>query len=275
MEMWSTSRLPYQPNGGLLSMREDLRVALATLEPVQDHVLYGCYTSAVRTSRPDAENILFYNVREEGFPQLCSRGVKFETVFHAPPPAYGNLATQALHHHLYQMQPPGQGFRYWNATNIVHTWCDVTMTPLDSARSPAPVWHAMRRALNGIACDPISTPSFGMRVTLSAPRAFNVARHVKALFDGLISAFHRHNGSDIHEISQRVSSRLGVSATQVSEMLMSTDGVALGPKCLLKRFRDGVQWHPADDKCVAAELLITEDPNGWQLSGELFEVEEG
>ena len=50
----------------------------------------------------------------------------------------------------------------------------------------------------------------------------------------------------------------------------------LGSRRLVKPFREGVQWNPADDACLAAEIHLQPQPHNppWQLSGSLFEIGE-
>jgi hypothetical protein len=52
------------------------------------------------------------------------------------------------------------------------------------------------------------------------------------------------------------------------------ESAVLGRQRLLWRWRNGVQWNPADDLCVAAEVVI--DPGieseAWSHSGEIFEA---
>jgi hypothetical protein len=43
---------------------------------------------------------------------------------------------------------------------------------------------------------------------------------------------------------------------------------------LLHRRGDGVQWAPADELCVAGEVLVAESEDGrWYLRGEVVELE--
>jgi len=44
---------------------------------------------------------------------------------------------------------------------------------------------------------------------------------------------------------------------------------------LLHKFGQNIQWNPADDTCVTADILFENYMDGvWSLSGELFKVEQ-
>ncbi len=255
-------------------MRDGLRVALNQLEQTDGHALYGCYTSDIRDRGCDAENILFYNVKDTGFPDLCGNGLAFERSFR-PAPAPPRPMAVVRHHHYYEMRPTDGEFRRWTRTRTILSWHDVAIEPLASGVKPAPVWHAMKMAALGNVSVTASAV-FGLRLTVGVPRPeqFNVASTVKPLLDGVISGLHAHDGHNLGDLSARLASQLDTAPSIISGLLMSDQGAALGERRLLHAWRHGVQWNPADDRCVAAAILVTGVTTGWQISGEIFEVEE-
>jgi len=272
VEVWSSNRLPFEPKGEMIGLRDAIRRAIDGLDPADGHALYGCYTSLDR-SLCDAENVLFYNVRDSGFPKLCAFGLTFERAFKTPPPS-ARPDLDALHHHYYEMRRPAHGFRAWTEGKSIVSWRDVAIEPIDAKMGPARAWRAMKTASFATISSETLTTAYGLRVIVSVPRgaAFSVSSRVKPLLDGVISAFHTHDGSDLEELSSRLAATLGASQDEVARLLMSEAGTALGTRRLLWRFRAGVQWNPADDGCVAAQVLVEESGAGWRLSGELFEV---
>jgi hypothetical protein len=112
---------------------------------------------------------------------------------------------------------------------------------------------------------------FALRLTLGIPAEVSSrpANLIKPIFDGVISALHQHDGSDIMELSSRVAADLKRSPDEIHTLLSSSVGAVLGPHPLLHRFGAGVQWNPRDDLCMAGELLITHTPQieTWTLWG--------
>ncbi|MBI5284872.1 MAG: hypothetical protein HY874_07230 [Chloroflexi bacterium] len=275
VELWSHHRLPFEAKGELRTMRDDLRVALSHLEPTEGHALYGCYTSGVQDYQCDAENILFYNVKDAGFPHLCRSGFVFERSFQLPPVPPRPMAI-ARHHHYYEMRPVGGAFRCWVPARTIVSWREIPIEPLTSEVKPAPLWHAMKTAALGVEAATGPPAVFGLRVTVGVPRTarFSVASAVKPLLDGIMSGLHVHDGHDLSDLSVRLADQLGTAPHVISQLLMSDRGAALGERRLLHLRGQGVQWNPADDRCVAAEILVANGDGGWRLSGEIFAVEE-
>ncbi len=76
------------------------------------------------------------------------------------------------------------------------------------------------------------------------------------------------------DLATRVAAHLQVTAREVQTLLLDPDRAVLGtlPRLLHARGR-AVAWSPADDFCLAGELLA-EDPagEGWSISGDIREI---
>jgi hypothetical protein len=103
----------------------------------------------------------------------------------------------------------------------------------------------------------------------------NSAGLVKRVFDGIISAFHSHDGGQLGEVSERLGRDLGECPHRITHQLTETRMGLLGARNLIWPFRTGVQWSPEDHKCVAGELFLNPGSfsDSWKLSGELYELE--
>ncbi len=99
---------------------------------------------------------------------------------------------------------------------------------------------------------------------------------VKSVFDGVVSAFQAHSDtSGITELAARVSRTLQADPADIQALLIDPQQAALGAKPrLLHRRGQGVQWSPADDLCVAGELLAeTSTASTWAIKGKIVELE--
>jgi hypothetical protein len=144
------------------------------------------------------------------------------------------------------------------------------------------VWLVMKAA-GALLTDqaPLNKEPFGLSVVIriprpAPPRHVNTAGIVKTLFDGIIASFHVYEGNHLAEICKRLGERLGRSPVEIAQYLTDDTGAALGKRRLVSLRADGIQWNPADDRCVAGELLIEAgDSPSFELSGQLFPVTQG
>jgi hypothetical protein len=107
--------------------------------------------------------------------------------------------------------------------------------------------------------DPPNYFSLSVRVGIPESARPNPVAIVKTVFDGIISALHFHNRQlTLQEVSERIATRLGLGPDEVASLLSDPSTAVLGGRNLVWRRADGVQWGPADERCVAGELLFVE-----------------
>jgi len=278
VELWSVKRLPFEPKGWLERMRADLRQAVPTLECGSGEVLHATYMSRI-TDPCDAENILFYNVGASYFIRSCAGGLRFERVFSRLPSAPDSLTEEPLHYQRYEVAKRGSGFAHWRSDGTLAQW-QLDYEAVRSSSSPTSIWYRTKRGLGEIAASTPSVPSkYGLSITLDYPAGsvVNASALVKPLFDGILSAFHSHDGMMVEEISRRLARQLEVEPADVARCLLSESNAVLGRRQLVFLRGKSVQWNPDDDRCVAGELFLNPSErrtDSWGLSGALFKVKE-
>ncbi|HYM14498.1 MAG TPA: hypothetical protein VEZ14_02985 [Dehalococcoidia bacterium] len=240
-----------------------------------EKVLHAVYVSPV-TDHCDVENVLFYNIGTGAFRQAMSNGVRFERSFSRVPVPPRWMTADAQHYQAYRLQGAVDGFSHWVRGATVATWDGVELPPLTSSTKVAAIWRAITMARSGIQVERTLDGRFGLHVVVEMPQpaaAQGVSSLMKPLLDGLISAFHRHDGSREAELSQRLATQTGSKAHEIARLL-GTDGMAaLGTRRLLWVRGRGVQWNPRDDDCVAGDVAIRASRGErWSISGALFEV---
>ncbi|GAS90826.1 uncharacterized protein RMCB_4922 [Mycolicibacterium brisbanense] len=241
------------------------------------------YSAADDGAFVDTENVLLYNVGSGALRPLMARSVTFERGYEMPlpPPASGLTEGAALHYQRYR-EARDNAFEFWRPGRQLAAFNGVPVGSVDD--KPAAVWKAIR----DFAAPPVETagaPSqflLNLHVTdTSETRPANSLVYiVKPTLDGIISAYHSHEGSDGHVEAQRLEEAgLGSSET-LPDQLLDRRWAALGGRRLLSPFgRTGVQWNPADDFCVAAHITLSTGGSvadghqaRWRLSGELTEA---
>jgi hypothetical protein len=281
IEARSFSRLPYRnekEDPWAAEYRKEIRRALAGLSCSLGEVFHALYISSDETRKCDAENILFYNVGESAFRNLAHSGLRFERWFSEPSSVKRGSASSLLfpHYYGYSVALSTDTFCFWTRGREVARFSGSGIGTLRT--TPEQVWYAIKQGnLRAIGSPLPAGGRFGVTARLHCSgRTKNAARLVKPVFDGIISAFHAHNGGQINEVSARLSARLRVSGPkQILDLLTDETNAVLGARNLVWPFRKGVQWGPGDDKCVAGEMLLENRTSGqsWTLSGEIYQVE--
>jgi hypothetical protein len=254
VEAWSTRRLQFEPKGWQVEFRAELRRALTALS-AETGFVSALYASAVR-DRSDVENVLFYNVGS-GFKTTTRRGVRFERSFHHPPPSPQPLTAEALHYHHYEPSSPGGEFTQWREQQVLAQFRQVPLRRLTPETKPGELWLALAEAAAEVAMPAANPEAISVCIRLRVPpQTSSATAIIKPLLDGLVSALHAHDGSSIDEISRRLASQLGIPPQRVAELLSDDRQAVLGVRSLIHLFGAGVQWNPADDLCVACEVVL-------------------
>lgn len=119
--------------------------------------------------------------------------------------------------------------------------------------------------------------TFSARFTIRPPdgQVRGLAGVVKGVFDGAISAFQAQtDAADLPELTSRAALHISATPEEIASLLGCRNRAVLGAvPSLLHRRGAGVQWNPADDFCVAGELLAaTSWSSRWALRGDILEV---
>jgi hypothetical protein len=274
VEAWSTVRLPYEPAGWLIDFRQTLRAAVSTLRSSPDQLLHAMYASK-SVALVDVENVLLYNVGMSAFRRASHCGIRLERSFTPPPtPPEGTWSGRALdHYHRYSRAPIDGGFSAWTVGPVLASFDDVDCTDV---RKPGSVFAAIRRTRRRPGMLGAAPSRFGLRLSVAPPRdsATDLTSVLKPLLDGVISAYHAHNGTDLTELATRLAHAGAGPPAAALQDLEDQRWQALGRRCLVRRFRESVQWNPADDLCVAADIRFRQDAptERWRLSGEVLHV---
>lgn len=279
VECWSERRLPFDNlKDWQRKQRSELAEALKRLEANAGETLSALYISPNDNDRFDAENILFYNVGSAAFRKSAIHGLVFEsTVTSAPTPVEGITEEAGRHYHRYELHSGNSDLQYWVPNGEPIRLIAHCNTPLKNDIKPATIWYALKTT--GVLSPPrrlVPFSKFALLVTIKAEtRTINLASIIKPVFDGIISAFHRYVGTDLEQVSYRLGERLGVASVETSALLLDDRSALLEDRTVIHLRRDGVQWNPKDDDCVAGAIYFERDPqqsSGFQIDIEVVEV---
>lgn len=261
VDTWSVRRLPFEPKGSMLALRTELRSALDGLSATGSlHAVYS-------TGSPDfcdAENVLIYNVGPSRFTRLAARRLTFER---APvvPDCSATLSGPPLHHHGYTTSG-GPGFAHWRTDKLIASG---RASLPRSTEKPADWWWHVRTGVRTDEGRLMSGAPFALRLRLRS-RSVSIPAILKPLLDGLIAAL-QSDASPSDAAVSRLAEHLAVSAETVRGHL-TTPGVLQGQGALVRAYRSGLQWNPADDLCIACTVERADDGADRELDWELLGV---
>jgi hypothetical protein len=258
-------------------LRAEIRARVGNLTAPAGHVLHATFVGD-KPPAADVENLLIYDIDDTGrtFARAAAVGLRFELGHRDP---ISPTRNEYRYGYRYELVPLSAGFRYWRERRELASWGWVDLDAFSGPKKLEQVWLALARAGAGVA-SPGRAPGtpFAICATIRPPRSATpiLPRLLKGIFDGVVSAFQAHTDtSDIAELAARVSRHVTAPPAEIEALLLCQRQAVLGavPR-LLHRRGNGVQWAPADDLCIAGELLA-EPPTdaAWSIKGKIVELE--
>lgn len=263
VDAWSVRRLPFEPKGSMLLLRDALREAILGLADDASGSLRAVYASP-STDFCDAENVLLYNVGPARFARLATRRLTFERSSRVPPcPA--QLSGPPLHHHTYFTDDESD-FLHWSVDSVVASGS--ARFPL-RAEKPADWWWHARTGLRTEAAGLAPGLPFALRLRI-LDRSTSIPAILKPLLDGVIAAL-QSDGSPSDEAVVRLADHLRVE-TGIVRAHLTTPGALHGHAPLVRPYRSGLQWNPVDDLCTACAIERVDDGAAREVHWELLAV---
>jgi hypothetical protein len=288
VEAWSDVYLPFEPKTfAAQELRRELRDRLRRLAAGRNEVLHAVFAGE-RPQRADVENLLLYNVDMDGgsFASVARDGLRFELATRGVRPAPSGRGR--AYAYQYRAVPRSGRLVHWHEVRQLARWEDVQIM---GPPRLALVWLALRRGIERgdveVADEPIGPGApFAVRLDVRRPTGLtgrtNAAPLVKPAIDGVVSALQVQRSIDSSaDVAARLAAQLAAAITDdvptpdvVASLLTDSNGAVLGVvERLVVPRADGVQWAPADDLCLAGEVLLDgESADEWQLSGRVAEI---
>ncbi len=253
-------------------LRDGLRMHIRQLQAMPGEILHATFAGR-KPARADVENLLLYNIDSGGgsFAAAARFGLRFELA-PRPPEVEGSYG------YRYELASRDDDLQHWRAVRELASWDWVDLGVFAGVKKLEQVWLALSCAAVRIG-SPVRNPDtpFSLRVRIRPPRgkAPALAALLKGVFDGVICSLQSHGDpASAGDLAERVAANLPATGRQVKALLLEPERAVLGtvPRLLHPR-GPGVAWSPADDLCLAGELLA-EPPvgEGWSISGEVREI---
>ena len=266
VQVWSRTRLPFEPKGWLKDLREQIRQDLKHLKLGREGVLYASYVSSEKRFC-DVENVLFYNVGPNKFDNLTKNGLIFERGF-AEPPKLDKFSFS----HFQQYSIEKNSFSYWKPENELAAFSSAPVNFSNNTKVDD-VWYSLKRG-NIKSLNSVKIPQyFGLNIEVNSNKKMKISSILKVLLDGIISAFQCHLNNDTPSLFDVTSKRLGIDSEKVKELLLDKKNAILGSGKLIHKWSDSIQWNPKDDGLVAVEIIPKYSNSiHTTFSGNLFSV---
>ncbi|RIE08144.1 hypothetical protein SMC3_01375 [Candidatus Cryosericum hinesii] len=271
---WSVARIPFEPKGWLLEFRNQLRSAVAGLPSVDGRILYAAYGSPI-SKYADVENLLIYNIGPAQLSNATTKGLVFKRSYQISRDCPVQLSSPVLHQYEYLLLDDrflsieGQDNRPLASLSF-----ELTTFALHSCAS---VWYAAKMGNITLRQRCHVAKPWGISIVINSPSSLRIACStiVKPLIDGITSALHCHDGSNIDYVSGQLGKNLGLSNDALVRSLLEDGNHALfGRTNLLHPFRNNLQWNPKDDYCTycSIECLYDLPVKSLEITALIFDI---
>ena len=276
---WSTALIPFQPKDWLLVFQKQLKASISELSPVNGKILRASYRSARSLTRENAdlENLLIYNVLGDTLNAVTRNGLVFERLYEIPRDCPVQLSSPALHKYEYGLMDDRLSpIEEQEETRLATLSFKLSASALGSC---AGVWYAAKMGDVTLERTSHEDKRWGISITMDAPSSPVIAcsKIVKHLVDGIASALHCHDGSDIDHLSEQLSKNPGLcDAMSSKSLLMDCSHALFGSWKLLYGYREssGVKWNPKDEYCTYCAIRCRYGliENGLKITALVFDT---
>lgn len=277
VEACARVRLPFEPREWQIEFRETLRQSIAKLDTASDELLHASYASSSREAC-DAENALIYNVGASCFAHPARYGLMFERgLVSVPDP--GRDRSVGDHHYRYAPAVLDAEPRHWRTGRSLAQIETLGCGALTASTKVARVWQAVKSGVLHVSTPIPTLPEFfGVTLVLNCPggAAVNPAAVLKPLFDGVISALHHHDDrASVDVVAARIAASGGLDRRETARLLSESETALFGGRRLAWPWRDGIQWNPADDRCMVGRLFLSSLPalRPWAFEADIYEID--
>jgi hypothetical protein len=220
----------------------------------------------------DAENMLLYNLGPGYLASAARSGVRFVRTFTEPPAPPVALASRGSAHYLeYGFTDPNSEESTRRGAQLA-SWHDVPWPDTSAVPKVSALWFALRAShpsVYGRLQDP-RTP-FGVRMEIEREDAIVPVRVLKPLLDAVISAFHLGVKASDVDVATYVAEQVRTTHVKQIDLFLADEQFnVLGSRVVVSRYRNGVKWNPADERCVFAQIVCKRRSGPPTFSGELF-----
>lgn len=261
-----------------VDLRNEIRSRCRQLEPSDGQVLHATFAGDKRPNA-DVENLVLYYI--DSFAASGRNGIRFE--YGAAVPSAPDETRYAFGYR-YALASRTATFSDWEPVRKFASFDWITLKGFDGEKKQAKVWLEVSRALvrGEVEVFESALPGtpFAVRVQLRPPhqRTPVWGNLVKEVFDGVICAFQAHiDIGGLDAVVARLATYLPAGIDEIRRLLIDQHRAVLGavPQ-LIRVYRSGVKWDPADHWCVAGELAAAERDAptglGWAIKGDIVEL---
>jgi hypothetical protein len=253
-------------------LRSAIKSCCRQLEPAAGQVLQATFFGE-KDDRADVENVVLYGI--DSFEVPGANGMRFELAGAAKRAPSGDAYPFS---YRYALRPRSDGFDIWQQGRQLAAFGWTDLGAFVGEKLAAQVWLAVVRGQVKVA-EPVCErgTAFAVKVEVRPPHRHRrvLGNLVKGIVDGVVAAFQAHTDTTIlQEAASRLATSLAADPAEIERHLLDQRRAVLGSVPRLVRLSDdGVVWAPADEFCVAGELLRVEPiDEHWAIRGEVVEV---
>lgn len=237
----SDIRLPFDPKGDALRLKNELRSAIKGFNKSEYvHLFAGLTTSEDEFF--DVENILFYNMGSGTFSHLEMDELTFKLIKGNPKAGY-----------KYQYEYSLVDSKTNTAEEQIIAEFSFDIDKVTGDQKPLNYWYAYKTGK--VDMKKIEVPrQFGMSITVQLQEKHkNITSIIKPMLDGIISAMHYQNEVE-DQVFDVIEHKLNIDKARITRMLTDSKYAVLGERNVVYPYRGGIKWNPEDEKCVSVNI---------------------
>jgi hypothetical protein len=244
---WSTAQIPFEPKNWLLAFRNDLRSAIGSLPSGGGKILCAAYRSSSHRLA-DTDNLLVYNIGPAQLASTTRQGLVLRRRYDISRNCPVQLCSPASSQYEYSLvDSESLSIEGQDASLLASLSFDLVASALGHA---AAVWYAAKIGCVTLVQRSHVEKPWGISIVINGSPTSRIACStiVKPLIDGITSALHCHDGSNIDYVAAQLSKNLGLDDDTSMRLLLADGSHALfGRTNLLRPYRNNLKWNSKDE----------------------------
>ena len=233
----SNIRLPFEPKGEALALKNTIRNGIKSLKK-QEYTVLNATLNTMESGFFDVENVLFYNVGSGSFSHLGIDELHFKL---------SRDSSDKKYEYLYEVEStPKCDF----SEKIQIVEFNASLHKITSDLKPAFYWKLIHNSKVSLNSNHSQVNEFGLLIEIELEKKHpNLTSVIKPMIDGIISALHYQDYPSTGSINY-LSEKYKLENDLIVEMFKKKPYSILGKRDLISEYRSGVKWNPADEKCI-------------------------
>lgn len=266
VEAHSNFRIPFEPKGIQLAMRNELRKKINCLTANDNKILKATFCSS-DDDFYDVENVLIYNIGFSSFRNSTTNGFiirKDHKATNNPNNLINTYSYELIDKTNLEVDNPLKLISFTYTLNNLNTQTKVYEHFLAFKNSKFKTYS------NTLGVN----QNLGIHIKIESNKKIaNPINLVKPLIDGIVSGLH-YDMNLSEDTKIRLVELFNIPLAKINDLFSDSSLTILGTRKVVSAYRNGVKWNPEDERCVdiRVEPVTNMHINNIKISGYIFAI---